>query len=499
MSFPPLAGHVPFYAVVVVVFLLMISVLVFAHEAGHYLFARLFNMGVEEFAIGFGKRPWIYARRKYAIPLMQGEDPHPRQLSAGMGTGAEDDGPSGPRALGQVAQFMGSMEGGEKPHRPGAHGNEETALAGDTYPRPLSQVVETPSGRVLQEETVFTIRPIPAGGFVRIKGMLPEEDGSETRIPGGFYSKAPWKRLIVLLAGPAFSVLAGILILVPVLMIDGNTKLDPRPLIGEVIQGKSADKAGLKTGDLVLSIQGTKVTTFADVLRIVTHSPGVPLAFVYERGGKDYRAIVTPEIDKEPTPVLDKDLKVTPEKARQGRIGTYMPTETVYPNLGQAVVEAAETPVIAVVNIAQILQSPSSFKDNVGGPGQMVEITAMAVQDGVLQVLRVMAILSISVGIFNLLPFPPLDGGQMVIALAEMLRGGRRLSMQIQGLVSGLGLLAVLSLVVSALYVDFQQITKPPVKPGIPQTVPVAHASPPSPAALGPSKAPAAPLKPAGR
>ena len=81
---------------------------------------------------------------------------------------------------------------------------------------------ESPSGKILRETTRFTVRPWPLGGFVRIKGMLPEEDGSETTIAGGFYNKPPIQRLVVLFAGPLFSVLAGILILTPLYMTTGK-------------------------------------------------------------------------------------------------------------------------------------------------------------------------------------------------------------------------------------------------------------------------------------
>jgi regulator of sigma E protease len=94
-------------------------------------------------------------------------------------------------------------------------------------------------------------------------------------------------------------------------------------------------------------------------------------------------------------------------------------------------------------------------------------VTSEAVQDGIGSVIKVAALISISVGIMNLLPIPPLDGGQMVVAFAEMLRGGRRLSMKVQGTVSTVGLGLVMLLIVSAFAADFQRFVgakKPPPK-----------------------------------
>ncbi len=423
-----LLGNLPLYALVAIVFLLMISVLVFAHELGHYLFARLFNMGVEEFAIGFGKNPLItYARKNYVISVLPGEDVH-----APHGIECPDN-------LEKVASFSGMIEGASRTSR--------------------STIVETPNGTELHETTDFTVRPLPLGGFVRIKGMLPEEDGSETKIPGGFYSKAPWKRFIVLFAGPAFSVLAGILVLIPVFMADGITKLDNRPIIGDVIVGKPADKAGLRPGDEIIALQGKPVHRFYDVIQVVRVSPGIDLPLTYKRAGKIIETSVRPEADKVPSPILDEELALSADYKIQAKIFAGPMRITTYPSAVGALNEAVKAPIDTIVGIFRIFQKPARFENSVNGPVKMVQITSDLVQAGVLKVMTLAAYLSISVGIFNLLPFPPLDGGQMAIAFAEMLRGGRRLSIQIQGAVGTAGLLAVMLIMVSALYVDFKQIS----------------------------------------
>jgi regulator of sigma E protease len=434
-----LTNPVAFYVTVAVVFVLMISILVFAHELGHYVFARAFNMGVEEFAIGFGKNPLVtYAKRNYVIQVQPGEDPtlpHARP---------EDD------INHLAANVTATMEG----------------VTRATH----SQVVETASGRELHETTNFTVRPIPAGGFVRIKGMLPEEDGSETRIPGGFYSKAPWKRFIVLLAGPAFSVLTGILILVPVFMQDGIRRLNPEPILGTIAVGMPADKAGLEPGDKILTLKGKPIARFYDMIKVVRDSAGVDLPMTYQRKGKIYSTTVRPQYEAEPSNVMDEDLSVTPDVKIQSKIFAGPVELTVHPSVGEALSEAVKAPIDTVVGIAKIFQKPARFGTSVNGPVQMAGITAGAVRSGALRVIELMAYLSISVGIFNLLPFPPLDGGQMAICFAEMLRGGRRLSIQIQGLMSTVGMLAVVLLMVSALYVDVKQLSKPASKPLVTKT-----------------------------
>src|SRR5262245_26383873 len=114
--------------IAIVVFLVMLSVLVAAHELGHYLFARMFNMGVEEFAIGFGKKPiWTYGRRTYTLPLAAGQVP--------MQTIHEED------------EAVKEASGGQK---------LAYALEGGVHQHGVPEVVDTDQGQVIRETTVFT-------------------------------------------------------------------------------------------------------------------------------------------------------------------------------------------------------------------------------------------------------------------------------------------------------------------------------------------------------
>lgn len=399
-----------------VVFILMLSVLVAAHELGHYLFARLFGMGVEEFAIGFGKRPLtIWMRRFYKIPLRPDDQPM---------LGAEG--------------HEGGLEGASQ--------------------RDRVEFVNDPAGQYLRERTDFTVRPIPLGGFVRIKGMVPDSDGSETLIPGGFYSKPPWQRVLVLLAGPLFSVLAGIAILIPLYTLQGVQRLKQDPVISVLAKDSAGEKAGLKVNDRIVSINGEPTAKFIDVIRLVRTHPGRELTFVVQRDGKPVTLKITPKADPEPTPVLDDSLEPTDELKIQGKIGALSGITTVRLGPGEAVTEALTIPVKGVKGLVRIFTRPKEIKDNIGGPGTMVAATGEAVQNGFGQVLTLAALLSISVGLFNLLPAPPLDGGQIVIALVEMVRGGKRLSLRVQEAMSTAGFCFVLLLIGTALVVDFQRL-----------------------------------------
>jgi len=108
-----------------------------------------------------------------------------------------------------------------------------------------------------------------------------------------------------------------------------------------------------------------------------------------------------------------------------------------------------------------VIREPKEFKNNVGGPGTMVAVTAQAVQNGFWRVMQIAGLLSISVGIMNLLPAPPLDGGQMLMCVVEMFRRGRRLSIRAQAIASGIGMSFVFALIIGVLVVDVQRFMGP--------------------------------------
>lgn len=391
---------------VAVIFLVMISILVAAHEYGHYLFARIFKMGVEEFAIGFGKQLKILGRKSYEVDLPADQ-----------------------------AGLLVEHAGGQRPD-------------GSLY---------------LRETTDFSIRLWPLGGFVRIKGMIPQDDGSETKIPGGFYSKPPWQRWLVLFAGPLFSVIAGILVLVPVYTIWGIEKPVNRPVLGGIVRDSGADKAGLKAGDRVVSIDGETIETFGEMTQIVYASKGQPLQFVIDRNGQNITTEVTPKVAVGPT--MDRNLDPIPGERERAVIGVTFQIEKKPQAFGPALQEASLVPVKAVVGIARLFIAPKHFEESVGGPGTIVSAVNAATKRGVEYVLWLSAMLSISVGIMNLLPVPPLDGGQMIMAFAEMLRGGKRLSIRVQSAVTTAGMALVFLLIAAVLFVDVKRFTPKPAEP----------------------------------
>ena len=427
---------------IVLVFLVMISVLVAAHEYGHYLFARIFKMGVEEFAIGFGKNPiWVWMKKTHRIPLtaQEGQFMLERETKA-----AETESP------------MEAIEG-EETVAPEAselvEGTKKVLFAFEGTSTSAESLVKDETGLpvALDEETVYTVRPWPLGGFVRIKGMLPEDDGSEVRVPGGFYSKAPWKRFIVLLAGPAFSVLAGVLILFGLFMTAGVSNRTKN--VVEFVVPKSPAK-DLRENDVITAVNGEPVTKAFDIVSRVREHAGETFVLTVERGKETLQFKVVPKLDDDPTPVYDEQMNLTDELKRQGKLGVNFMSEYTHLGMVDAGKLALSKPVEVVGDLVKLVRRQVKVQDSVGGPIAMIGATKNATEAGVYQVILLAAMLSISVGIFNLLPIHPLDGGQMIVALAEMIRGGKRLSIGVQGAVAGLGLAVLMLMVVGVLFLD---------------------------------------------
>lgn len=359
--------------VTLIVFLIVLTVLVVAHEYGHYLFARLFKMKVEEFCIlglPFGKRVHLATTR---------------------------DG-----------------------------------VAITTYPL------------------------APLGGFVRIRGMVPQEDGSEVYIPGGFYSRPPWQRWIVLFAGPVFSIAAGIAALIPLFMATGIQKPLDEPYLGSVAPDGPAYRAGLRPGDKILAVNGHPVHSFYEIVAIVRDLPGRSVAFTYERNGESSTVEVLTLA--ETAPVLDRKFEPTGEVREQGKIGASPRFRRVPVGLVQASKEAVLLPYKMLSGLFSAAQKPKELKDQVGGPIAIFGMVGASVQQGFDSIIAFACLLSISLGIFNLLPFPPFDGGQMLVAFAEMLRGGKRLSYRIQSWVFGVGYVLVGLLIVTVFANDIGRL-----------------------------------------
>ncbi len=333
--------------VTIIIFILILALLIFVHEMGHFIAARLAGVKVEEFGMGF-----------------------PPRLFA-----------------------------------------------------------------VKRGETVYSFNLIPLGGFCKLLG---EEDPSE---PRSLASKRPLVRLFVLGAGSFMMfvlpfVLLPIGYMIPHEVITGGEGLQ----VSRVESGSPAEEAGIKVDDMILSVDGEPVHTFEELQEVIDSKLGSETMMVVSRGSAEVEVFMVPRADPPPGqgPLgigLEWATVLTERRA-------YLPWEAI----PMGVKDGGRMFVLIEESVESLIRGDEPFAPlGIVGAGQAgVEIVA---EWGLFSLVAWACLISIQLGIINLLPIPALDGGRIVFVLIEVARRGKRVSPRTEGMVHLAGFLMLISLV----------------------------------------------------
>ncbi|MEK7728140.1 MAG: RIP metalloprotease RseP [candidate division KSB1 bacterium] len=293
-------------------------------------------------------------------------------------------------------------------------------------------------------DTDYCISWIPLGGYVKMAGMIDESfDEKIEGKPDEFSSKPIWKRAIVIGAGPFMNLVLALALFSGLIYKEGFP--EAVPVVEAVIEKMPAQILGLQSGDRILSIASQEIKTWDELTNAINSFPDSNVAIVWERAGTRMEAMITP--------VLDPDKKV-------GLIGIRPRTVTRPVSLGEAVSTSGMYAVALTreigKTIGRLLSGQGSIKNELAGPVQIMKLAGDFAQQGFLELLRFMSLISLQLGLLNLLPIPVLDGGHLVfLGLEAVMR--RPLSVKVRVVMHQIAMALLLALMVFITINDFRK------------------------------------------
>jgi len=371
-------------------------------------------------------------------------------------------------------------------------------------------------------DTDYRISLVPLGGYVRMAGDAAEENVAGT--PDEFLSKPKWQRFLILLAGPFMNIVIAVSFMA-IMAMAGMEQLVTTTVVGTVVPGKPAQRAGLTPGDRIIAIKGEPVHDFDDVRLLVSMNAGTPLPIVYVRGGVQRTTTLKPErnageygpigyagmtciidpvvgrvdarspaaragirpgdrivtANAKPVHSID-DFVAVAEAARSKPIelqlargsqlvpASLAPTDdaedvlrgmipqtkvlklSIFPALQYSVGENWKMLRVAMSALGRLFRSEGSVKE-LSGPINIARISGEMWRRGPIQFLALLAMISLQLGVMNLLPIPVLDGGHIMILLIEG-AARRDLSLRVKERIQQAGFAVLATLMIVVLYND---------------------------------------------
>ena len=383
-------------------FLLVFTVLVFFHELGHYLIARLNGVRVSVFSIGFGRE------------IFGWNDSHGTRWKVSI------------IPLGGYVKFFG--DAGPTSSRPAA---PEPRSEGAPEERPLAYAAQADGTAVVHD------------------GAVTEFSEAEKKVT--FQHKRLGQRAAVVAAGPLANFVLAIILFTGLFM--GVGRAVTPAIVETVLQGSPAATAGVQPGDRIVSVNGTHIEGFEELKQIIGMNPEVTMPLIVERGDRRVAMVVTPRLE-----VLDDDFG---NKQRIGLLGVST-TAAEYHELplGKAVVQAVDETFNVVgltfKSLSQMVAGKRSTEE-IGGPIRIARMSGQVARQGFAALVQFTAMLSINLGLINLFPIPMLDGGHLLFYAFEAVLG-RPLSERAQEYGLRVGLALVMMLMIFATWNDITSL-----------------------------------------
>jgi regulator of sigma E protease len=348
-------------------FIICLGLLIFVHEFGHFLIAKLFGVKVERFSLGFG----------------------PKLVSYQWG------------------------------------------------------------------ETEYLISAFPLGGYVKMYGEQRGEEVPPSEKRRSFSHKPVWQRFLIVFAGPFSNLVFAVFLFFIIFSIAGLPLLKPTTMIGQVQPGSPAATMGLKAGDKILSLDGQKIKQWEEISPAIQQSDGKPVKLTVERDGKVLTVSGQPEREE------SKNIfgEVT---GKRWLLGISRPEEIYYKEvsllsaLDAALAQTWGFIYLTVMGIIKIIEKvvPAS---ELGGPILIAQMAGQQMKAGWLNLFHFMGLLSVNLGILNLIPIPILDGGHLAFFSIEAVMR-KPLSIRTQEVWQQIGLMLLAALMIFVFYNDLIRV-----------------------------------------
>lgn len=293
--------------------------------------------------------------------------------------------------------------------------------------------------------TRYSIRWIPLGGYVQPAGEIAEEAKGE---PDEYFSKPWYSRLGVCLAGPLMNYILAFILFSAVIIATGKPIPTNTPKIGDLSDGYPAALAGMQAGDTITSINGKKISKWEELTKIIHANPEKEIKISYQRDGK----ITTVKLKPQKTILGGKEL---------GLIG--IAPEVKYepvPFLSGIASGAYQCWYFTALTVTTLKDNiVRGEKPDLAGPVGIITVVSKAAHRGFSDFFYLVALLSVAIGFFNLLPIPLVDGGQAILFIAEGITR-RKPSVKIVSSLNTIGLTILVGIFVFATYSDVVRIKK---------------------------------------
>nr|MDA3832214.1 RIP metalloprotease RseP [Spirochaetales bacterium] len=341
-----------------------LGVLIFFHELGHFLVARLFGVGVEKFSLGFG-----------------------------------------PTLIGKKI------------------------------------------GR-----TNYILSAIPLGGYVKMVGENQGADIDPADISVSFTHKHVFKRILIVAAGPFFNFLLAMILFFVIFHFSGAFLL--KPSIGEVKEDSPAYRAGLQKDDLIVAIDGSAIESWEEMARVITGSKGRRIVLSVRRGESIIAVDIMPELITTKNSFNDDIERYVVGITASGDM--FSKDLTLFQGFSESMIQTYNVSKLVVISLVKMIQGKISVK-TVGGPIMIAEMAGQQAKQGVASFLFFIALLSVNLGVINILPIPVLDGGHLVFFFIEAVTG-HPVSIRIREIAQQAGIFVLIALMVFVFYNDISRM-----------------------------------------